>query len=142
MALARPGERMVAARQLFGSCLYVLDILARFGVDVVLVDGTDLDQWRAAIRPNTKLIWVETPTNPAMRITDIAGMKEIASAAGALLVVDNTFATPYLQQPLRFGADLVIHSTTKYLGGHSDVIGGAVVGIGIGFAHPDVEINI
>ncbi len=74
------------------------------------------------------MIWLETPTNPAMRIADIAGMKEIAEAAGALLVVDNTFATPYLQQPMAHGADLVVHSSTKYIGGHSDVVGGIVVG--------------
>src|SRR5690606_19288181 len=91
-------------------------------------DLSDLDAAKAAVRSNTRMIWLETPTNPAMRITDIAAMREIADGVGAMLVVDNTFATPYLQQPLALGADLVVHSSTKYLGGHSDVVGGMVVG--------------
>ena len=88
---------------------------------------TDLDAVRAAIRPNTKVLWVETPSNPLMKITDIAALAELGHAAGVTVVVDNTFASPYLQNPLAFGADVVVHSTTKYLGGHSDVLGGALV---------------
>src|SRR5205085_4935871 len=90
----------------------------------------DLDAVRAAMRPETKVLWCETPTNPLLGIADIEALAEIAHAGGAKLVVDNTFASPYLQQPLRLGADVVVHSTTKYLGGHSDVIGGAVIGRG------------
>jgi cystathionine gamma-synthase len=88
---------------------------------------SDLDCVRAAIKPNTRLIWIETPTNPLLQIADVAALAEIAQAAGAQLGVDNTFASPYLQQPIGLGADFVIHSTTKYIGGHSDVIGGAIV---------------
>jgi len=99
-----------------------------WGVSLSTVDMSDLDAVKAAIRPDaTKVVWVETPSNPLMKITDIAGVAELAHAAGAIVVVDNTFATPYLQQPLALGADVVVHSTTKYLGGHSDVLGGAVI---------------
>ena len=127
--LLSPGDHILMSTDAYGGTFRLFDsVFGNYGIETSIADLSDLDAAREAVRPNTKLVWVETPTNPAMRITDIAGMKEIASAAGALLVVDNTFATPYLQQPLRFGADLVIHSTTKYLGGHSDVIGGAVVG--------------
>jgi len=111
-----------------GTCRLFTSFFGRFGVKTAVADVSNLDAPRASVRPNTKLIWAETPTNPAMGIVDIAGIAEIARKAGALLVVDNTFATPYLQQPLLLGADLVLHSTTKYLGGHSDVVGGAVVG--------------
>jgi cystathionine gamma-synthase len=93
-----------------------------------LVDMTDLEAVRSGIRPNTKLVWVETPTNPYLKIVDIRGVANLLQDHPAKLVVDNTFASPYLQQPLALGADLVLHSTTKYLGGHSDVVGGAVVG--------------
>jgi cystathionine gamma-synthase len=92
----------------------------------------DLDAVRAGLRENTRIVWVETPSNPLMKVTDIAAVAELARAVGAIVVVDNTFATPYLQQPLALGADVVVHSTTKYLGGHSDVLGGAVtVGAGV-----------
>ena len=100
---------------------------ARWGVEHTPVDLGDLGAVRAAMRDTTAVLWCETPTNPLLNIADIAGLAEIAHAAGALLVVDNTFASPYLQRPLTLGADVVVHSTTKYLGGHSDVVGGALV---------------
>lgn len=127
--LLNPGDHILVPNDAYGGTFRLFDsVFGRFGIETSIVDLSDLDAARAAVQPNTALIWVETPTNPAMRITDIAGMAAIAKDAGALFVVDNTFATPYLQQPLMLGADLVLHSTTKYLGGHSDVIGGAVVG--------------
>src|SRR5205823_11930168 len=91
-------------------------------------DDVRPEGFAALLTPATRLVWIETPTNPLLRLLDIAAIAELAHRAGALLAVDNTFASPYLQQPLRLGADLVVHSTTKYLGGHSDVVGGAVVG--------------
>jgi cystathionine gamma-synthase len=100
----------------------------RYGIGYSLVDMTDLDQVREALRTQTRLVWVETPTNPYLKIVDLAGVAEILAGHSALFLVDNTFASPYLQNPLALGADLVLHSTTKYLGGHSDVVGGAVVG--------------
>jgi cystathionine gamma-synthase len=102
-------------------------VLERWGVEFTPVPLADLDAVRAAVRPQTKLLWCETPTNPLLGIADIAELAIIAQDAGARLVVDNTFASPYLQQPLALGADVVVHSTTKYLGGHSDVVGGALV---------------
>ncbi len=99
-----------------------------WGVSISTVDMSDLDAVRHAIRPDaTHVLWVETPSNPLMKISDIAALAEIGHAAGALVVVDNTFASPYLQRPLELGADVVVHSTTKYLGGHSDVLGGALI---------------
>jgi cystathionine gamma-synthase len=98
-----------------------------WGVTLSVVDMSDLDAVRAAIRPETTVLWVETPSNPLMTISDIAALAELGHAAGALVVVDNTFASPFLQNPLALGADVVVHSTTKYLGGHSDVLGGALV---------------
>jgi cystathionine gamma-synthase len=109
----------------------VAKIIANYGIDFSLVDMTDIDAITRAVRPETKLVWVETPTNPYLKIVDIQGVADALKTAGQgrpLLVVDNTFASPYLQQPLTLGADLVLHSTTKYLGGHSDVVGGAVIG--------------
>jgi cystathionine gamma-synthase len=127
--LLDPGDHILLSNDVYGGTYRLfVSVFGRFGVETSVADLSDLDATRAAVRPNTKLIWAETPTNPAMGIVDIAGMAEIARAAGALLVVDNTFATPYLQQPLMLGADLVLHSTTKYLGGHSDVVGGAIIG--------------
>lgn len=111
----------------FGTGKLVLDILARWGLQASVVDLTKLDQVRAALQPNTRLIWVETPSNPLLKITDIAAVAEIAHAAGAVCAVDNTWPSPLGQRPLQLGADLVMHSTTKYLGGHSDILGGAVV---------------
>jgi cystathionine gamma-synthase len=102
-------------------------VFVPWGIELDTVEMTDLDAVRASIRANTRVLWVETPSNPLMKISDIAALVEIGHAAGVIVVVDNTFASPYLQNPLSFGADVVTHSTTKYLGGHSDVLGGAVV---------------
>lgn len=127
--LLDPGDHILMATDAYGGTYRLFDTqLRKFGVEMTSTDLSDPASAKRAIQPNTKIIWLETPTNPTMKVTDIAGMKEIASAAGAMLVVDNTFATPYLQQPLAHGADLVVHSATKYLGGHSDVVGGMVVG--------------
>jgi cystathionine gamma-synthase len=127
--LLNPGDHILMSDEAYGGTYRLfVELFGRYGVETSIVDLSDLDAARSAVRPNTKLIWAETPTNPALRIIDIAGLAEISRRAGALLVVDNTFATPYLQQPLLLGADLVLHSTTKYLGGHSDVTGGAIVG--------------
>lgn len=111
----------------FGTRKLALEVLAPWGLQASAVDMTDLDQVRAAVRPTTRLIWVETPSNPLLKITDIAAVAEIAHAAGARCVVDNTWPSPILQQPLALGADLVMHATTKYLGGHSDLLGGALI---------------
>jgi cystathionine gamma-synthase len=127
--LLAPGDHMILSDDAYGGTYRLVSkVLARYGLEYTMVDLTDLDAVRAAVQPNTKMIWVETPTNPYLKIVDIAGMAEISKGAGARLVIDNTFASPYLQQPLSLGADLVLHSTTKYLGGHSDVVGGAVIG--------------
>ena len=127
--LLSPGEHILMSSDAYGGTFRLFrTVFAKYGVETSIADLSDLDEARAALRPNTKLIWLETPTNPSMKIADIAGLAQLARSAGALLAVDNTFATPYLQQPLVLGADLVVHSTTKYLGGHSDVTGGAVIG--------------
>lgn len=127
--LLNPGDHILMARDAYGGTFRLFDVhTRRFGIDVTMVDLTDLEQVRNGIQPNTKLVWLETPTNPIMAVADIACIAEIAHTAGAVLAVDNTFATPYLQQPLALGADLVIHSATKFLAGHSDVVIGAVVG--------------
>lgn len=128
-ALLRPGDHVVIPDDAYGGTYRLMArVAAPWGVEHSAVHLVDLDGVRAAVRPgSTKLIWVETPTNPLLTVADIPALAEIAHEAGALLVVDNTFATPYLQQPLALGADVVIHSTTKYAGGHSDVIGGALV---------------
>ena len=110
-----------------GTFRFFARVLGEQGFPWSVADPTDLDAVRSAVRPETGLLWVETPTNPMLRIADLAALAEIAHEGGALLVVDNTFATPYLQRPLDHGADIVLHSTTKYLGGHSDVVGGALV---------------
>jgi cystathionine gamma-synthase len=123
-----PGDHLVLANDVYGGTYRLLSkVMARWGLDFDVVDMTDLDAFRAAVRPETALVWVETPTNPLLQIVDIAEAADIAHAAGAYCVVDNTFATPYLQRPLELGADVVVHSVTKYLGGHSDLVGGAVV---------------
>lgn len=124
--LVRPGDHVILGNDAYGGTYRLLNNdYGEWGVELSIVDTSDLDAVAAAIRPNTKLIWLETPTNPALTITDIAGV--VAIKQHAQVVVDNTFATPYLQNPLALGADYVLHSTTKYLGGHSDVLGGAVV---------------
>ena len=126
--LLRPGDHLVLPHDAYGGTFRLVDkVLAPWGVEYTPVDLADLDALRAALRPTTRVVWCETPTNPLLGIADIAAVAGVAAEAGARLVVDNTFASPYLQQPLALGADVVVHSTTKYLGGHSDVIGGALV---------------
>jgi cystathionine gamma-synthase len=110
-----------------GTFRLVSRVEANWGLEHTPVDLADLDAVRAALRPTTRVVWCETPTNPLLNVADIAALAEVAHEAGALLVVDNTFASPYLQRPLTLGADVVVHSTTKYLGGHSDVVGGGLV---------------
>jgi cystathionine gamma-synthase len=123
-----PGAHAVVPDDAYGGTYRLFaKVASRWGVEHTPVPLADLDAVRAAIRPETRLVWVETPTNPLLGIADISALAAIAHEAGALLVVDNTFASPYLQQPLVLGADVVVHSTTKYLGGHSDVVGGALV---------------
>lgn len=127
--LLMPGDHILMAKDAYGGTFRLFDAQTRrHGIDVTMVDLTDSDSIRAGLQSNTKIVWLETPTNPIMAVADIAEVAEIAHAAGALLVVDNTFATPYLQQPLKLGADLVVHSATKFLSGHSDVVIGAIVG--------------
>lgn len=122
------GDHVIAADDLYGGTFRLMDkVYKRLGISFSFVDMSDPEKTRAALRPETKLFWVETPTNPMLKLVDIEATCHIARARGAAVVVDNTFATPYLQRPLDLGADIVMHSTTKYMGGHSDVIGGAVV---------------
>ncbi len=123
-----PGDHIIAGDDTyFGTRNLLKTVFARWGLQMDFVDPIDAENFARAIRPNTKLIWVETPSNPSLKITDIARAAAIAHDAGALLAVDNTWATPLLQQPFAHGADVVMHSTTKYIGGHSDVLGGAVI---------------
>jgi cystathionine gamma-synthase len=127
-AMTRPGDHVILGGDAYGGTFRLLDkVLTLWGVEYTTVDLADVAAARNAVRPNTKVIWTETPTNPLLGIADIAALAQVATDAGARLVVDNTFATPYLQSPLGLGADVVLHSTTKYLGGHSDVVGGALV---------------
>ncbi|HET7658791.1 MAG TPA: aminotransferase class I/II-fold pyridoxal phosphate-dependent enzyme, partial [Oryzihumus sp.] len=128
-SLLTPGDHVVVPSDAYGGTYRLFNKVARpWGVEHTITSIHDVEAVRAAIRPGqTKIVWVETPTNPLLGIADIAALAEVAHEAGALLAVDNTFATPYLQQPLSLGADIVMHSTTKYCGGHSDVVGGAVV---------------
>ena len=122
------GDHIVCGEGVYGGTYRLFSqVMSRLGLQFSFVDSDDLDQIRGAIRPNTRLVHVETPANPMMRITDLAGAAEVAHAAGALLCVDNTFASPFNQRPLELGADIVLHSTTKYLNGHSDVVGGIVL---------------
>ncbi|HKN54154.1 MAG TPA: cystathionine gamma-synthase [Amycolatopsis sp.] len=124
----RPGDHLVLGNDAYGGTFRLIDkVLSLWGIEHTVADLADIEEVRAAVRPETKLIWCETPTNPLLGIADIAALAGVAHGVGARLVVDNTFATPYLQNPLALGADIVLHSTTKYLGGHSDVVGGAVV---------------
>lgn len=129
MGLLSGGDHIVASRSIFGSTVQLFNnILKRFGIETTLVSPTDLAEWRAAVRPNTKLFFVESPSNPLTEVSDIAGLGTIARQAGAWLAVDNCFCTPALQRPLDIGADIVIHSATKYLDGQGRVLGGAVLG--------------
>ncbi len=126
--IGRPGDHVIIPGDAYGGTYrLVAKVFAKWGLEFTSVPLDDLDAVRAAVRPRTKVIWCETPTNPLLGIADIAALAGIAAESGARLVVDNTFATPYLQQPLALGADVVVHSTTKYLGGHSDVVGGAAI---------------
>ena len=126
--LLEQGDHVVAGNDLYGGTHRLFQqVFARFGLEFDFIDTSDLAAVSAAMRPGTRLVWIETPTNPLMKIVDVAALADVAHRGEALLAVDNTLATPYLQRPLELGADLVIHSTTKYLGGHSDVIGGAIV---------------
>lgn len=126
--LLSPGDEVIAANDMYGGTYRLFTkIFEKFGIKFIYVDTTVIANIEAAVTPNTKLIWVETPTNPLMNITDIEAVAQVSKKAGALLCVDNTFASPYLQNPLDFGADIVMHSATKYLGGHSDVIQGCLV---------------
>ena len=129
MSYLQTGDHIVSSQSLFGSTLNLFSGgLARLGIETSFVSPIDLAAWRAAIRPNTRLLFVETPSNPLTEVADIAALADLAHEHGALLVVDNCFCSPALQQPLRFGADLVVHSATKFLDGHGRVLGGAVVG--------------
>ena len=129
MALMQSGEHIVASRSIFGATQQLFGtLLPRFGVDTSFADKGTVEAFRAAMRPNTKLVFIETPSNPLTEVFDIAALAEVAHAAGALLAVDNCFCTPALQRPLELGADLVIHSATKYLDGQGRVLGGAVCG--------------
>lgn len=126
--LLSPGDHVVAGDDMYGGTFRLFDkVLRRYGVEFTFVDSRDLDAIRAAIRDNTRMIYAETPTNPMMKLCDLKAIGDIERPEGAIFVVDNTFMTPYLQRPLSLGADIVLHSSTKYLGGHSDVIGGMLV---------------
>ncbi|WP_100836579.1 cystathionine gamma-synthase [Kitasatospora fiedleri] len=133
--LLKPGDHIVIPNDAYGGTFRLFaKVLTRWGVEFSVADTHHPEKVREAIRPTTRAVWVETPSNPLLGITDLAAVAEIAHAAGAKLVVDNTFASPYLQQPISFGADVVVHSTTKYMGGHSDVVGGALVVADAGLA--------
>ncbi|OXR42335.1 Cystathionine gamma-synthase [Nocardia cerradoensis] len=127
-ATLRPGDHLVIPDDAYGGTFRLIDkVFSQWGIEYSVAPVSDPDAVRDALRPNTKLVWIETPTNPLLNVGDIAALADVAHGGGAKLVVDNTFASPYLQQPLLLGADIVLHSTTKYLGGHSDVVGGALV---------------
>ncbi|MBX9684513.1 MAG: O-succinylhomoserine sulfhydrylase [Hyphomicrobium sp.] len=128
LSYLKTGDHVVAGRALFGSCRYIVETLCpRFGIGCTLIDGADLDQWKAAIQPNTKMFFFETPSNPNLELVDIKAVCAIAKANGILSVVDNVFATPMLQRPLALGADIVVYSTTKHIDGQGRCLGGAVL---------------
>ncbi len=129
LCFLKAGDHVVAGRALFGSCRYIVDELCpRFGISSTIVDGRDTDAWAKAVRPNTKAFFFETPANPTLDLVDIAAVSEIAHAAGAVVVVDNVFATPILQKPLQLGADIVVYSATKHIDGQGRCLGGIVLG--------------
>lgn len=129
MSMLKAGDHLVSARALFGSCLYIVeDILPRFGVEVTLVDGADLDKWRAAVRPDTKAVFFESMSNPTLELVDIRAVSEIAHARGALVVVDNVFSTPVFSDALAQGADVIIYSSTKHIDGQGRTLGGVILG--------------
>ena len=128
LAPLRAGDHLVASKALFGSCLYVVqELLPRYGIETTLVDGLDLDQWRRALRPNTKSFFLESPTNPTLDVLDIPAIAEIAHSGGARLIVDNVFATPIWQSPLSLGADVVVYSATKHIDGQGRCLGGIIL---------------
>ena len=128
MCQLNPGDRVVAARALFGSCHYIIaEILPRFGIETVLVDGTDLQAWERALAPGARCVFLESPSNPTLEIIDLAAVAGLAHSAGAKVIVDNVFATPVLQRPLDFGADIVVYSTTKHIDGQGRCLGGAIL---------------
>ena len=128
LAYMKTGDHVVSARALFGSCRYIVETLCpRFGIQCTLVDGRDLEQWRTAIRPNTKMFFFETPSNPTLELVDIKAVCKIARDNGILSIVDNVFATPMLQRPFKLGADIVVYSTTKHIDGQGRCLGGAVL---------------
>lgn len=128
LSLLSSGDHMISCDDLYGGSYRIFErIIRRYNIDTSYVTAGSIEEYEKAIRPNTKLIWLETPTNPLLRLVDIRAVAEIAHRHNILLVVDNTFSSPYFQQPLNLGADIVLHSTTKYINGHSDVIGGAVI---------------
>ncbi|TME01885.1 MAG: cystathionine gamma-synthase [Chloroflexi bacterium] len=128
MLLLKPNDHVVYMEDVYGGTFRLFDkVMKRFGITFTAVDAADLDAVENAITPATRLVWLESPTNPLMRVVDIDAVSEVAHSHGARVCVDNTFATPYLQQPLHLGADVVVHSATKYIGGHSDVVGGAIM---------------
>jgi O-succinylhomoserine sulfhydrylase len=129
MGLLRAGDHVVSGRALFGSCRWIVaNWLPRFGVETTIVDGRDVEAWRAAMRPNTRAIFMETPANPLLELADVRAVAEIAHAAGAKVVIDNVFASPVFQKPLELGADVVVYSATKHIDGQGRVLGGAVLG--------------
>ena len=128
MLLLNPGDHIVYMEDVYGGTFRLFDkVLKRFGLEFTPIDATDLDVVERSITERTRMLWLESPTNPLLRVVDIDAVSEIAHSRGAMVCVDNTFATPYLQQPLHLGADVVVHSATKYIGGHSDVVGGAIM---------------
>lgn len=128
-SMLKAGDHVVSARALFGSCLYILeDVLARFGVEITLVDGTDLEQWKAAVRPDTKSVFFESMSNPTLEVIDIAAVSEIAHAVGATVVVDNVFSTPVFSNAIALGADVVVYSATKHIDGQGRTLGGVILG--------------
>jgi O-succinylhomoserine sulfhydrylase len=129
MCQLKAGDHVVSGRAIFGSINYIMtDLLPRFGVETTLVDGRDLDQWQAAMRPNTRCVFLESPSNPTLEIVDIAAVAEIGHSVGARVIIDNVFSTPVLQQPMKLGADIVVYSTTKHIDGQGRCLGGAILG--------------
>ena len=129
MGLLKAGDHVVAGRAMFGSCRWIItQWLPRFGVETTVVDGRDVEAWRAAMRPNTRVVFMETPANPLLELADVKAVAEIAHAAGAKVVIDNVFASPVFQKPLQLGADVVVYSATKHIDGQGRVLGGAVLG--------------
>jgi O-succinylhomoserine sulfhydrylase len=129
LCFLKTGDHIVAARAMFGSCLYVAqELCPRFGITCTLVDGRDTQAWARAVKPNTKAFFFETPANPTLDLVDIAAVSEVAHASGALVIVDNVFATPLMQKPLQLGADVVVYSTTKHIDGQGRTMGGAILG--------------